>query len=180
MSTLIANTLQGINTIKYDDSTTAMTIDSSGRVLQPAKPAFSVRNARSSSFRGSNLFGGSDTTVIFDIGSNFATSGTNDGGFVAPVSGVYSFSVMGFQSNDVQNNDSGSFYIALNKNGSEAGHKVYFYQQSDDYSRFDNTQLLQLVAGDVIKVDVPENVLYVWGGSVDPARAAHFQGHLVG
>ena len=180
MSTLIANTLQGINTVKYDDSTTAMTIDSSGRVLQPAKPAFSVRNARSTSFRGSNLFGGSDTTVIFDIGNNFATSGTNDGGFVAPVSGVYSFSVMGFQSNDVQNNDSGSFYIALNKNGSEAGHKVYFYQDGSDYSRFDNTQLLQLVAGDVIKVDVPENVLYVWGGSVDPARAAHFQGHLVG
>ena len=169
-----------VNTIAHTGGTDAMTIDSSGRVLQPAKPAFSVRNARSSSFRGSNLFGGSDTTVIFDIGSNFATSGTNDGGFVAPVSGVYSFSVMGFQSNDVQNNDSGSFYIALNKNGSEAGHKVYFYQDGSDYSRFDNTQLLQLVAGDVIKVDVPENVLYVWGGSVDPARAAHFQGHLVG
>ena len=32
MSTLIANTLQGINTIKYDGSTTAMTIDSAGRM----------------------------------------------------------------------------------------------------------------------------------------------------
>ena len=38
MSTLITNTLQGVNTIKYDANTTAMTIDSSGRVLQPAKP----------------------------------------------------------------------------------------------------------------------------------------------
>ena len=169
-----------VNTIAHTGGTDAMTIDSSGRVLQPAKPAFSVRNARSSSFRGSNLFGGSDTTVIFDIGSNFATSGTNDGGFVAPVSGVYSFSIMGFQSNSVQNDSSGSFYIALNKNSSEVGHKVYFYQDGNDYSRFDNTQLLQLAAGDVIKVDVPGSVLYVWGGASDPARAAHFQGHLIG
>lgn len=35
MSTLITTTLQGINTIKYDSSTTAMTIDSNGRVSQP-------------------------------------------------------------------------------------------------------------------------------------------------
>ena len=33
MSTLIANTLQGINTIKADANTTAMTIDSSGRTI---------------------------------------------------------------------------------------------------------------------------------------------------
>ena len=32
MSTLITNTLQGVNTIKRDASTTAMTIDSTGRV----------------------------------------------------------------------------------------------------------------------------------------------------
>ena len=186
MSTLITTTLQGINTIKYDSSTTVMTVDSggnaafTGRVTKPNNPAFSVRNARSSSFRGDNLFGGSDTTVLFDIGGNFATSGTNEGGFVAPVAGVYCFSIMGFQSNSGQNNATGSFYIQLNKNGSQAGHKVYFYSGAADYERFDNTQLLQLAAGDVIKVDVPGSVQYVWGGSSDPARAAHFQGHLVG
>ena len=175
MSTLKVGTIQDIS-----NSTTAMTIDSSGRVLQPAKPSFAVRNARNTSFRGSNLFGGSSTTVIFDIGNNFATSGTNDGGFVAPVSGVYSFSIMGFQSNSAQNNSSGSFYIALNKNGSEVGHKIYLYNADDDYSRFDNNQLLQLTAGDVIKVDVPGTGQYVWGGAGDLPRAAQFQGHLVG
>jgi hypothetical protein len=169
-----------VNEIQHTGGTSALTMDSSGRVLQPTKPAFAVRNARSSSYRGSNLFAGSDTTVIFDIGSDFATSGANDGGFVAPVAGVYSFSVMGFTSNSAQNNAVGGFYIALNKNGSETGHKIYGYAAAADYNRFDNTQLLVLVAGDVIKVDVPGSNNYVWGGSGDLARAAQFQGYLVG
>ena len=40
MSTLITNTLQGINTVKYDANTTAMTIDSSGSVLPIAASIF--------------------------------------------------------------------------------------------------------------------------------------------
>ena len=169
-----------VNEIQHTGGTSALTMDSSGRVLQPTKPAFAVRNARSSSFRGDNLFGGSDTTVIFDIGSDFATSGANDGGFVAPVAGVYCFSMMGFTSNSAQNNATGGFYLQFSKNGSQVGHKVYGYAAAADYNRFDNTQLLVLVAGDVIKVDVPGSGNYVWGGSGDLARAAQFQGYLVG
>ena len=41
MSTLITNTLQGINTIKYDASTTALNINSSGTVTSPKMVAFS-------------------------------------------------------------------------------------------------------------------------------------------
>ena len=169
-----------VNEIQHTGGTSALTMDSSGRVLQPTKPAFAVRNARSSSFRGDNLFAGSDTTVIFDIGSDFATSGANDGGFVAPVAGVYCFSMMGFTSNSAQNNATGGFYLQFSKNGSQVGHKVYGYAAAADYNRFDNTQLLQLAAGDVIKVDVPGSGNYVWGGSGDLARAAQFQGYLVG
>ena len=169
-----------VNEIQHTGGTSALTMDSSGRVLQPTKPAFAVRNARSSSFRGDNLFGGSDTTVIFDIGNDFASSGANDGGFVAPVAGVYCFSMMGFTSNSAQNNATGGFYLQFSKNGSQVGHKVYGYAAAADYNRFDNTQLLQLAAGDVIKVDVPGSGNYVWGGSGDLARAAQFQGYLVG
>ncbi|OUW38718.1 MAG: hypothetical protein CBD35_03910 [Verrucomicrobia bacterium TMED175] len=169
-----------VNEIQHTGGTSALTVDSSGRILQPTKPAFAVRNARSSSYRGDNLFGGSDTTVIFDIGNDFASSGTNDGGFVAPITGVYCFSIMGFTSNSAQNNAAGGFYVQLSKNGSQVGHKIYGYAQSADYNRFDNTQMLQLTAGDVIKVDVPTSGNYVWGGGGDLSRAAQFQGHLVG
>lgn len=42
MSTLITNTLQGINTIKYDASTTAATIDSNGYVDTTKESVFHV------------------------------------------------------------------------------------------------------------------------------------------
>ena len=89
MSTLITNTLQGINTIKYDANTTAATIDSTGRVLQPAKPAFKAYMTGNQSAPSANTF----TTIQFnaenyDIGGNFNTSTYT---FTTPVAGVYYF-----------------------------------------------------------------------------------------
>ena len=39
MSTIVATNIQS-DTIKHSGGTTAMTIDSTGRILQPAKPSF--------------------------------------------------------------------------------------------------------------------------------------------
>ena len=102
MSTLIANTLQGINTIKYDASTTAMTIDSNGRVSQPdaVKILFSARltsdigagvitsnsNAQET-FTTSSPGGG--LTVDVDTASAFNGS---TGVYTIPVTGHYRIS----------------------------------------------------------------------------------------
>jgi len=48
MSTLITNTLQGINTIKYDSSTTAMTIASDGTILPQKVPCCLIFNSSGS------------------------------------------------------------------------------------------------------------------------------------
>ena len=102
MSTLIANTLQGINTIKYDANTTAMTIDSNGRVSQPdgVKILFSatltstisaggISNNSSSqdTFTGSAPGGG--LTVEVDTASAFNGS---TGAYAIPVTGHYRIS----------------------------------------------------------------------------------------
>ena len=102
MSTLITNTLQGINTIKYDASTTAMTIDSNGRVSQPdgVKILFSAgvtsdigagvisTNAGSQSiFTTSSP--GSGLTVLVDTASAFNGS---TGAYTIPVTGHYRIS----------------------------------------------------------------------------------------
>lgn len=77
MSTLIANTLQGINTIKYDASTTAMTIDSSGNttmgghVLNPHTPMFKISGRTSSSYTPPI-----NNSTAFQFGNTvFATNG---------------------------------------------------------------------------------------------------------
>ena len=85
----MASTLK-VNTIQHTGGTTGMTIDSTGRILQPARPAFHAY--------------GTGAWVIFSNGSwtkilMNATPSLNIGGhydknnskFVAPVSGLYHF-----------------------------------------------------------------------------------------
>ena len=85
MSTLKVGTIQD-----HQNSNTAISIDSSGRVLQPAKPAF-----RGSKTNQDQTTTSGDTEKItfnnvdFDIGSNIGT--TNK--FVAPLAGIYHFDV---------------------------------------------------------------------------------------
>ena len=64
-----------VQNIKHTNGTTAQTIDSSGRVLTPARPTFRARRINNLS-----LGGGSDTQTLimnavdFDVGSGYNTS----------------------------------------------------------------------------------------------------------
>ena len=86
-------TTGGVNTGTIKEATgttTAMTIDSTGRVLQPAKPFFHVserNNTGSVGITGQLVF----DTVVTDIGSNYDTAGF----FKAPVAGIYQFNFSG-------------------------------------------------------------------------------------
>ena len=83
MSTLKVGTIQD-----HANSITAMTIDSSGRVFQPAKPMMSVRGYSSTTGNSAvfthfqEITGWSETDV--NIGG-----GLSNGRFVAPVTGNY-------------------------------------------------------------------------------------------
>lgn len=78
-----------MNTIKSQDSdVTAMSIDATGRILTPARPAFHIRAnpaiaMTASGWRTVNLNG----TKYTDIGNNVHA----DGYFVCPVDGMYQF-----------------------------------------------------------------------------------------
>jgi len=88
----------GVETLQHTNGTTAATIDSSGRILQPAKPAFNLQgnNSNNKSVGDGEVFGATD-----DGQAAFKTSG--DGAFLqggitynsatgeitVPVAGVY-------------------------------------------------------------------------------------------
>ena len=88
-TTTVSNNLAA-NTIKHTGGTTAMTIDSAGRILKPAIPRFSAR------MTGSGMSSNSEswTTMVFDntLVNNGSCYDTSTGEFTAPIAGDYWFS----------------------------------------------------------------------------------------
>ena len=79
----------GVQTIQHTNGTDAMTIDSTGRILTPARPAFSCRPNGDISYSASGWKATDFDTVDFDIGSNLNAGGY----FVCPVTGIYQFNL---------------------------------------------------------------------------------------
>ena len=78
---------------------------------------------------------------------------------------------MCFTSNSAQNNASGGYYLQFSKNGFNNRNG---YAQSQDYNRMDNTQLLLLIDGDVIKVDEIFNSVSMFGVQVRSSEISTF------
>ena len=88
-STVMASELH-VDAIKHSGGTSAMTIDSSGRISRSIIPSFKAYKASS----GNVTYGASDSisasfdTLDFNIGSHFSTS---TGKFTVPIAGLYMF-----------------------------------------------------------------------------------------
>ena len=86
----MASTLK-VNEIQHTNGTSALTIDNSGRVLQPTKPSFKAYNNAGAwqSFGSSGVYHDMTfSTEDHDIGGNYDTSTYT---FTCPVDGVYMF-----------------------------------------------------------------------------------------
>ena len=84
----MASTLK-VNKIQHTGGTTALEIDSSGRMLTPARPAFKARRSGNQSLGA----GTTEQALImnvadFDIGSGYNTS---TGVYTVPLGGIYYF-----------------------------------------------------------------------------------------
>ena len=148
MSTLITSTAQ-IGTIKDSGgNATAMTIDSVGRVRQPAKPVFRAEKRASSQ-------GSITTTKItfeheaFDIGGNYDTSNSR---FTAPVTGVYFFQSQLRMAGDAQTLDYGKVMLYIN--GSHNTDLFQFNVRANymNNSHVNGSCLIQLTANDYAEI----------------------------
>ena len=175
MSTLIATTLQGINTIKYDTSTTAMTIDSSGRVSRSVIPAWRV-GLNSNQTHSSN----SSFDVTFDKTSgdgNFIQGGcTISSGIVTvPITGIYQVSA------NIRMNNVNANYIELYLRVNASGTDRLYAIEGNPYEPYHSicvSGALSLNANDNVKV-------HMYGGgdtshTVASGQLSSFTGVMVG
>ena len=100
MSTLIANTLQGVNTIKADANTTAMTIDSSGRTITHNRLHVLADISQTS---GTNVYVSHSTGDAIKFGTvvdgDASLLNTSTYKFQAPVAGLYNLSYVNHTNN---------------------------------------------------------------------------------
>lgn len=138
----------GTQSIQHPNGTTAATIDASGRILTPARPAFRVEK------RASNQSLSDSTSVkitfeheVFDIGGNFASDK-----FTAPIAGIYHFNTC---LRCVANSSTMEFAaIYLYKNGSHFTDIVQIQTTANNManSHVSGGVTIQLAAADYIEI----------------------------
>ena len=165
-----------VNTIQdATNSNTALSIDSSGRITEPNRPAFqaSVNSAAWASISTNAIvpFDDVSSNNNFDVGGDFNTSSNR---FVVPVTGKYLFFVLIYSFNSDSTNT-----FRLFVNGStvkSAGNGDYDFQGGQAGSvdeTISGTAILDLTASDYVAVHASTSSDYY-------GTYSHFGGHLIG
>ena len=142
MSTLIANTLQGINTIKYDANTTAMTIDNNG-IVSNGTHVFARASSANQATAGNDVL--LNTGQETSGGCTFQDTNTS---IQVPVAGLY---LIGFHT--LGNSGSGNLQMHIRKNGTALpGTHIQETGSANDVGSA--TTIAQLAANDKITFHV--------------------------
>ena len=160
----MASTLK-VNTIQHTGGTTGIAIDSSGRVTQPAKPAFMARRT-SQNNAGIVIF----DTVMINQGSHYDNS---NGRFTAPIAGLYVFSVALLSDHD---GTDAYFGTELFINGQSYA-KVQNRTELDNDFTGSFTTVASLSVADYVQVS---NGVPTYGTTSPQSNFSHFSGFLLG
>ena len=164
-----------VDSIQNAAGTAAMTIDSSGRVLQPANPKFSVYLATGPT---GDYTSNSDVpfdTIDFNIGSCVAIS-SSVATFTAPIAGYYQFNL----AVNLGGIGSASYYSTyLVKSGVATSNETYRFIESPasgGYQTGSTAQLIYLTANQTVNP-----IIAISGdSSVQIRPGTRFNGFLVG
>ena len=175
----------GVETLQHTNGTTAATIDSSGRILTPARPAFSVTQIETSGNAGQTGHY-SFNTVDTNINNCWNTSNNR---FEAPINGVYHFSFTGFAATNSsgtvlfdneychlkleKSTDSGSNWTAI------CNSRVYFAASGGSvHPNMALSGTFTLSNGDYVRINVANE--FIHSSTLANERSPTFSGFLVG
>jgi len=173
-----------VQSIKHTNGTLAQTIDSTGRVLTPARPAFRAYNNASSAW--TEVTHAQHQIVAYnaekyDIGGNYNTSTYR---FTCPVDGLYFFSARVYMHTDGGNARLTIVTGTTNPATDESTFLSHTYKSNNVTAR-SGTQITNCTAELTASTQVG---VYIYHGS-DTANSyysenntlySHFEGHLIG
>lgn len=165
-------------------STTALTIDSSGRVLTPANPKFSVRLNTGTGSQDYTAVATSNVpldTEDFDVGSCVAISGSGVSSvatFTAPITGYYQFNLV-VQFSGSEGAGHVNTYLSVDGSTTSAANDDDFRAITDPeggtYTTLGTSFLISLTAGQTVN---PK--LFISGDTaVEIRKGTRFSGFLV-
>lgn len=158
-----------VDTIQNTGGTTGLTIDSGGRMLTPARPAFHAKKSGSAAWQ--SLGGTSQVTIPLDsttynVGGHYNTSNYR---FVAPVAGIYFFHAQ------IYHDANTYFQVRLKLNGND----LVFSQNREQGTTKSATISYQLAVSDYVEVTglISNSDSDDWYSA---STYSYFCGHLVG
>ena len=139
-----------MNELQHSNGTTAATIDSSGRILQPARPAWRVKvdsDTSALNFSANTVFDwNAYGSIDFDIGGHFNLSANK---YVVPVTGLYYVCCqISFSSVEV----STGAYVFISVNGANTYMGGLDDPQGGGYSSPQYSGLVSLSANDEVGI----------------------------
>ena len=163
-----------VGTIKdVGNNATAMTIDTAGRILQPAKPIFYATAESTISMTTSYAETTAFSNAFVNVGSHY---NTGTGRFTAPIAGVYNFGVA-----SLGNATATTYRLRLYKNGSSLN-KAELRIQTEGGAYGTNGEfcvVTSLSASDYVSIFVmSDDGTDAYGDS--NFRYSYFRGHLMG
>ncbi len=158
----------GVETLQHTNGTTAATIDSSGRILTPARPSFRAIGTNNAFSTTSPI---PFPNVQHNIGSHFSTSSNE---FTVPIAGVYSLHAhIGYV---VVTSNAGNGQVNIRVNNTVKAYSYTNLPAASGYIPCSVSLLIQLAVNDVVKVTFNATNASYYGGGVE----CQFSGYLVG